>query len=193
MSERIDHLWTDRARCLDYDPEMWFPVGNGPTSPDAKRAADAAAICVTCPVRVQCARHALNQGRVYGIWAGYRIDPERRADPKRPLRDYLKRAGESVELGPASVVCAQCGDTYVPHSARTKSVCRFCIDDLVDSDDARAHIITLSRDLPFTVIGEQAGTDRYTISEIARGKRPRIKTALSARILALRVGEPVRA
>lgn len=195
MTEHANPGWVHRAACRseDYDPEMWFPVGTSPKSPDAQRAQDAIKVCESCPVRLACAQQALQAGsRLYGIWAGFRIDPERVTDPKKPLRDYVKREGARVEE-PSPVVCTQCGDTYVPHSKRTLRVCRFCIDDLVDARPARAHIIALSRHLPFTVISELIDAEKSTVSEIARGKRPRIKTALSARILALQAGVVVRA
>lgn len=57
--------WMDRAECAGMDPDLFFPVEKtGPTVAAPK------AVCAGCPVRVECAMHALNVGEEYGVWGG---------------------------------------------------------------------------------------------------------------------------
>jgi hypothetical protein len=64
---------TRKARCADgtLDPDEWFPV-----STDAKaarrEAADAIAICMTCPVRGACLELSLRRWTIgqHGVWGG---------------------------------------------------------------------------------------------------------------------------
>jgi WhiB family redox-sensing transcriptional regulator len=55
--------WQDRARCRDYDPEVFFPEKGG-SSREAKR------ICAECPVRIECLNYALRRDERYGVWGG---------------------------------------------------------------------------------------------------------------------------
>lgn len=62
--------WTNEAACLGIDPAVFFPVATHlAASMPAKR------ICRTCPVRVDCLRHAMRHetsldGVDRGVWAG---------------------------------------------------------------------------------------------------------------------------
>jgi len=55
--------WRASARCAQDDPELFFPE-------KGKRSRDARAVCADCPVRAECLKYALAQGRVYGVWGG---------------------------------------------------------------------------------------------------------------------------
>lgn len=58
--------WFDQAACRDLGPTLFFPEGR-----HAEHDAQAAiAVCRTCPVRLDCAHHALNEGEEWGIWGG---------------------------------------------------------------------------------------------------------------------------
>lgn len=52
--------WITEARCLDADPDVFFPESGEPTS-------TALAICETCPVREPCARWGIDN-EDEGIW-----------------------------------------------------------------------------------------------------------------------------
>lgn len=67
-----DRLWMLEARCLDADPEAFFPEKGGSTR-EAKR------ICATCPVRTECLEHALASDERFGIWGGLSERERRRA------------------------------------------------------------------------------------------------------------------
>jgi hypothetical protein len=55
--------WQERARCREYDPEVFFPEKGG-SSREAKR------ICSECPVRIECLNYALRRDERYGVWGG---------------------------------------------------------------------------------------------------------------------------
>ena len=56
-------LWMLEARCLDADPEAFFPEKGGSTR-EAKR------ICAICPVQQDCLTYALRNDERFGIWGG---------------------------------------------------------------------------------------------------------------------------
>lgn len=55
--------WQGQARCLEVDPEIFFPERGG--SSKAARA-----VCNDCPVRIECLRYALKNREQFGIWGG---------------------------------------------------------------------------------------------------------------------------
>jgi WhiB family redox-sensing transcriptional regulator len=64
MSEMRQTLsWQALARCLEVDPEIFFPERGG-----SSRAARA--VCNQCHVRAQCLRYALANREQFGIWGG---------------------------------------------------------------------------------------------------------------------------
>ena len=77
--------WRHRAACLDEDPELFFPVGNG--EPALEQAGEAKAVCRGCAVADTCLRWALETGQDAGVWGGLGED-ERRA-----LKRCLARVG----------------------------------------------------------------------------------------------------
>ena len=67
-----DRAWMLEAKCLDADPEAFFPEKGGSTR-EAKR------ICSACPVRNDCLDHALENDERFGIWGGFSERERRRA------------------------------------------------------------------------------------------------------------------
>ena len=60
----IENLpWAGQAKCLQADPDTFFPEKGGSTR-EAKR------ICVDCEVRVECLEYALANDERFGIWGG---------------------------------------------------------------------------------------------------------------------------
>lgn len=55
--------WQGKARCLEVDPEIFFPERGG-----SSRAARA--VCSQCDVRLECLRYALRNREQFGIWGG---------------------------------------------------------------------------------------------------------------------------
>jgi WhiB family redox-sensing transcriptional regulator len=55
--------WQAKSRCLEVDPEIFFPERGG--SSKAARA-----VCLQCEVRIECLRYALANREQFGIWGG---------------------------------------------------------------------------------------------------------------------------
>lgn len=79
--------WRELASCRDYDPELWFPLGNVWTPKQANRAAAAKAICAGCPVRAECLNDALRRGDVWAILGETTPDERRTLAAKSRARD----------------------------------------------------------------------------------------------------------
>ncbi len=73
--DRDEETWMIRARCLDADPEAFFPQKGGSTK-EAKR------ICGVCPVQEECLEYSLENEERFGIWGGM-SERERRRLRKR--------------------------------------------------------------------------------------------------------------
>ena len=63
--------WAREGLCAQVDPEVWYPERGG-------HSHDALATCARCPVRAECADHALTVGEEWGIWGGLTIAQRRR-------------------------------------------------------------------------------------------------------------------
>ena len=60
--------WRDHARCLDEDPDLFFPIGStGPAVVQANRAKE---VCRRCPVIHDCLEWALSNYQDAGVWGG---------------------------------------------------------------------------------------------------------------------------
>lgn len=58
--------WYDQAACAGKGPDAFFPDGRRYD----EQSTAAIAVCRTCPVRLDCLQHALNEGEDYGVWGG---------------------------------------------------------------------------------------------------------------------------
>jgi WhiB family redox-sensing transcriptional regulator len=56
-------FWQDRARCRQYDPELFF-------DPRGRAERKAKAVCLRCPVRPDCLQLALESHAEFGVWGG---------------------------------------------------------------------------------------------------------------------------
>lgn len=82
MHDRTSTPWRQLAACRGVDPDIFFP-----SSEDEDDAAEAKAICETCPVREPCLEHALLVREKHGVWGGL-TERERR----RVIRQRRKSA-----------------------------------------------------------------------------------------------------
>ena len=55
--------WASAAKCLQAEPDTFFPEKGGSTR-EAKR------ICAMCDVRQECLEYALENDERFGIWGG---------------------------------------------------------------------------------------------------------------------------
>lgn len=87
--------WLDRARCLDQDPELFFPIGTTGLALD--QIEDAKAVCLGCEVRAQCLAWALDTAQDAGVWGG--TSEEERRVIRRARRREERAAREQEEAG----------------------------------------------------------------------------------------------
>jgi WhiB family transcriptional regulator, redox-sensing transcriptional regulator len=66
--KECDVDWRDHARCLDEDPDLFFPIGT--TGPAIAQAEAAKAVCRGCAVTRECLQWALNNYQDAGVWGG---------------------------------------------------------------------------------------------------------------------------
>lgn len=79
----MDMRWLNEARCLNEDPELFFPVGN--TGPALEQIEKAKSICRQCTVSAQCLEYAIRESQDTGVWGGLSED-ERRSLKRRYAR-----------------------------------------------------------------------------------------------------------
>jgi WhiB family transcriptional regulator, redox-sensing transcriptional regulator len=74
VDERMD--WLRSARCLDEDPDLFFPIGAAAPARDQEELAKA--ICRRCSVIETCLEWSLATAQDAGVWGGM-SEEERRA------------------------------------------------------------------------------------------------------------------
>ena len=80
--------WVGLALCRGVELGVFFPVAGG-------RPADALAVCVRCPVRVDCAEYAFATNQHWGVWGGlterqrFAVKKSRRSGVVHPLDPVL--------------------------------------------------------------------------------------------------------
>ncbi len=86
--------WRDKAACRDEDPELFFPIGNGPAA--QAQIARAKAVCARCPVVRECLAWALETGQDAGVWGGHTEEERRqlRRDVRLLEADDFEGGGE---------------------------------------------------------------------------------------------------
>lgn len=100
MSKEEGGDWRDGAECLDYDPELFFPIGN--TGPAWLQIEEAKQVCRKCNVREQCLAWALEAGQDHGVWGGMSED-ERRALKRRNARGRVSSVLDDRRQGQITV------------------------------------------------------------------------------------------
>ena len=73
---RTDIEWRDDAACRGLDTNVFFPATD-------EEAAEAKAICATCPVREECLEFALLTRQDDGVWGGLTETERRRLRRRR--------------------------------------------------------------------------------------------------------------
>lgn len=83
--------WRERAACLEYDPELWWPIGT--TGPAVSQIELAITVCSRCEVITECLAYALDNGISEGVWGG--LSEDERATLKR-RQDRVRLAGRKA-------------------------------------------------------------------------------------------------
>jgi len=77
IGDMPDPAWASQGICATHeDPDLWFPEDG-----QWKKAAEARALCRTCPVQDQCALFARDTNQRYGVWGGISAGQRRQAVP----------------------------------------------------------------------------------------------------------------
>lgn len=63
--------WQRRGACRGRDSTQFFHPDGERGSSRARREAAAKVVCGSCPVRAECAAHALTVQEPYGVWGGF--------------------------------------------------------------------------------------------------------------------------
>jgi WhiB family redox-sensing transcriptional regulator len=84
--------WEERARCGEYDPEIFF-------DPTARAERRAKSICAQCPVRLDCLAYALSVRAEFGVWGG--LNGKERSSVLRRSRMAVHETHELVAAGAA--------------------------------------------------------------------------------------------
>lgn len=100
--------WITRAACRGTPTHIWFP-------PRGESAAQAHAICATCPVIDECRTYALDNRERFGIWG----------DTSERQRRRLQRTHR--------VTCPECGTSFT----RTNGAHTYCGPDCAETVHAR--------------------------------------------------------
>lgn len=77
--------WQLAASCRGEDPSLFFHPEGERGSARLARERTAKTICAGCPVRRECARHALQVREPYGVWGGL-SEEDREATYRRSAR-----------------------------------------------------------------------------------------------------------
>jgi WhiB family transcriptional regulator, redox-sensing transcriptional regulator len=100
--------WREHAACVDLaDPELFFP--DGEADPARYQAAQAAAVCRTCPIADWYLQWARENGMEHGVWGG--VDLDKRRNRRRPRRQAAKcgtRGGYRAHRRLKTPVCEDC-------------------------------------------------------------------------------------
>jgi WhiB family redox-sensing transcriptional regulator len=63
--------WQRRGACRGRDSAQFFHPDGERGSSRARREQAAKLVCASCPVRAECAAHALTVQEPYGVWGGF--------------------------------------------------------------------------------------------------------------------------
>lgn len=63
--------WQLKGACRGADSAQFFHPDGERGSSRSRREAGAKAVCARCPVRAECAAHALAVREPYGVWGGF--------------------------------------------------------------------------------------------------------------------------
>lgn len=95
--------WHDEAACKKEDPEIFYPEGHGKVR--AERIAAAKAICLACPVLVECQNEAYMQKEQFGVRGG--INFERPKERKAFMEFMDNRLVPKASMEPEAIASSE--------------------------------------------------------------------------------------
>ena len=99
--------WADKAACAGQTSTMYGSDDRAERYVHSDSEAYAVAICLTCPVKYECRKHAIDNDERWGVWGG--LTPRERRPYTRQLRN-----------------CSSCGDTFSTRSPSTRTCSSEC-------------------------------------------------------------------
>lgn len=61
--------WADHGKCVG-DTDLFYNNEDEPRAVRRRKEEKAKRLCESCPVRVDCRRHAMSHRELYGVWGG---------------------------------------------------------------------------------------------------------------------------
>ena len=101
--------WMDHIACKDLDADLFFPDKPGVVG--RAQAREAARICKTCPVQLECAEHRVVTGAAAGVWGG---------------RSTVMRNASASSGGPRGAQLHGTDAGYNRHLSRGEKPCQAC-------------------------------------------------------------------
>lgn len=116
-----DHSWEAKAACRQSDVQQWMADSFFAETTAGRKPAKK--LCGTCPVRLECLSHALENGETWGVWGGCdEVDLRRtlwtdtngteRARKRFPRCPACRAETKSLQLEEDSVTCTECSFTW---------------------------------------------------------------------------------
>jgi hypothetical protein len=121
--------WQLVAACRGVDSSLFFhPEGERGAARSAREAA-AKEVCMRCPVRAECATHALAVREPYGVWGGLTEDEREAMMGRSRSRSTDRHEDHDVSEGS--------GSSGGRHGSRTRTTADRYGDDYGDDDHER--------------------------------------------------------
>lgn len=95
--------WEEHAACSGKPTQWWFPQKTG-FSAEIERALH---ICRSCPVQLDCARHAQDKPEYWGIWGGL-TEEQRRKARRTPPSIHGSHASYLRHIAAGQPACEEC-------------------------------------------------------------------------------------
>ncbi|MBV1849725.1 WhiB family transcriptional regulator [Catellatospora tritici] len=89
--------WQHHGACRGRDSLQFFHPDGERGSSRGRRETAAKKVCGSCPVRAECAAHALTTREPYGVWGGF-TEHERHRLLQIGWRDVVDRCGARVDV-----------------------------------------------------------------------------------------------
>lgn len=90
--------WQEDGACRSADPVLFFHPQNERGSRRRRRDEAAKAICVRCPVRVQCADYAIRAREPFGVWGGLTEEERDAIYARVDIRHFPRERGSGARL-----------------------------------------------------------------------------------------------
>lgn len=99
LAEPITDVWDWQLRgaCRGADSARFFHPDGERGRSRARREREAKAVCRGCPVRAECAAHALTVREPYGVWGGF-SERERQQLVHRGCTDLVDRRHQRADI-----------------------------------------------------------------------------------------------